>query len=102
MRRQLLRLAVAILTFALGVISTLPWNTTDDAPVNVPEPPMSVQFVLPPADQSKTCEIHGAVMRLECVPVTLLAVHSSTLTEEWATKNLFRTLRTGRILLRVG
>jgi hypothetical protein len=72
MRKHALRFAVASLSFALGVTSNLLLSTPDDAPVAVPEPPISFQFVLPPADQSKTCEVHGVAMHLECVPRTSL------------------------------
>ena len=89
MRKQVLRFAVAVMTFALGVVGSFLWDTADDAAVNVPGPPMSVQLVAPSVEQAKTCEIHGVVMHLECVPRNLLAAHSSTLAEEWATKNLF-------------
>jgi hypothetical protein len=80
MRRHLVGLAVAALTFSMGGVGYLLLGLSDE--VYVSEPPALTAFKLEaaPAEPTETCELHGVAMRIECVPFSAI-FHLMSLTK---------------------
>jgi hypothetical protein len=87
MKRLLLRVGLAALTFTLGVAAAVLLRPSEDAFVSVP---VIYEPLFAPVASSEVCEVHRAVMRYESVPRHYLLPHlAGTLTHLERNRTLY-------------
>ena len=77
MRRHLVGLAVAALTFLMGTVGYLLLGLSDEVYVSEPSALTAFKLEAAPAEPTETCELHGVAMRVECVPLNAIFRHMS-------------------------